>query len=87
MTRSFTPMMTCCACSTASWRASLGGGLGYSEDHLRTLWDKAPFSLRVLRQITKTDGQGPCFGEDFLWTLLATKEILTSRSPSHRPPI
>jgi SAM-dependent methyltransferase len=55
-------------------RASLGGGLGYSEDHLRTLWDKAPFSLRVLRQMTKTDGQGPCFGEDFLWTLLATKE-------------
>ncbi len=37
--------------------------------------------------MTKSDGQGPCFGEDFLRTLLATKEILTSRSPSHRPPI
>jgi SAM-dependent methyltransferase len=54
-------------------RASLGGGLGYPEDRLRALWDKAPFSLRALRQMRKTDGQEPCFGEDFLWTLLATK--------------
>jgi SAM-dependent methyltransferase len=55
-------------------QASLGGGLGYSEDRLRALWDKPPFSLRVLRQMRKTDGQGPCFGEDFLWALLAIKE-------------
>ena len=55
-------------------QASLGGGLGYSEDHLRALWNKAPFSLRVLRQMQKTDGQGPWFGEDFLWALLATKD-------------
>ncbi len=55
-------------------RASLGGGLGYSEDHLRALWDRAPFRLRELRQMRKTYGQGPCFGEDFLWVLLATKE-------------
>jgi SAM-dependent methyltransferase len=55
-------------------QASLGGGLGYSEDHLRALWDQPPFSLRVLRPMRKTDGQGPCFGEDFLWALLATKE-------------
>jgi hypothetical protein len=55
-------------------RASLGGGLGYSEDHLRSVWDKAPFSLRVLRQMNQMDGQGPYFGEDFLWVLLATKE-------------
>jgi len=54
--------------------ASLGGGLGYSADRLRALWDKAPFSLHVLRQMKKTDGQGPCFGADFLWALLATKE-------------
>jgi Tellurite resistance protein TehB len=52
-------------------RASLGGGLGYSEDRLRDLWDSPPFSLRVLRQMRKTDG--PCFGEEFLWALLATK--------------
>ncbi len=53
-------------------QASLGGGLGYSEDHLRAWWDRAPFSLRVLRQMNKADE--PCFGEDFLWVLLATKE-------------
>jgi SAM-dependent methyltransferase len=55
-------------------RASLGGGLGYTEDRLRALWDKPPFSVRVLRQMNKTDARGPCFGEDFLWTLLATKD-------------
>ena len=55
-------------------RGSLGGGLGYSADRLRAIWDRAPFSVRVLRQINKTDGQGPCFGEDFLWALLARKE-------------
>jgi SAM-dependent methyltransferase len=54
-------------------RASLGGGLGYAEDRLRALWDQPPFSTRVLRQMNKTDGQGPCFGEDFLWVLLAVK--------------
>jgi SAM-dependent methyltransferase len=55
-------------------QASLGGGLGYSEDRLRALWDRAPLALRVLRQMEKADGQGPCFGADFLWALLATKE-------------
>jgi SAM-dependent methyltransferase len=59
-------------------RASLGGGLGYPEQHLRALWDRSPFSVRVLRQMTKADGQGPYFGEDFLWALLATKDVATS---------
>jgi len=54
-------------------RDSLGGGLGYSAAQLRALWDAAPFSLRVLRQMRKPAGQEPCFGEDFLWVLLATK--------------
>ena len=54
-------------------RASLGGGLGYTEDRLRALWDTAPFSLRVFRQMKKVNGPGPCFGEDFLWALLAAK--------------
>jgi len=48
--------------------------LGYSEDRLRALWDKAPFNLHVLRQMRKTDGQGPCFGENFLWALLTKNE-------------
>ena len=55
-------------------RRSLGGGLGYSAGRLRAIWDRAPFSVRVLRQMNKTDGQEPRFGEDFLWALLATKE-------------
>jgi SAM-dependent methyltransferase len=55
-------------------RASLGGGLGYSEDHLRALWGTPPFSVRVIRQMQKTGGNGPCFGEDFLWVLLADKD-------------
>lgn len=54
-------------------RASLGGGLGYSEDRLRALWDKPPFSLRVLRQMNPASAQEPYFGADFLWVLLATK--------------
>jgi SAM-dependent methyltransferase len=40
-------------------KVSLGGGLGYSEDRLRAMWDKPPFSVQVLRQMKKTDGQGP----------------------------
>jgi len=51
---------------------SLAGGLGYSEDHLRAIWDADPFSIDVLRQMTKHAAGGPAFGEDFLWALLAT---------------
>ena len=54
-------------------RGSLGGGLGYSADRLRAMWDKPPFALRVLRQMRKTSGPGS-FGEDFLWALLATNQ-------------
>jgi SAM-dependent methyltransferase len=54
-------------------RASLGGGLGYSADRLRVLWDTAPFSLRLLRQMRKPATGERRFGEDFLWVLLATK--------------
>jgi SAM-dependent methyltransferase len=55
-------------------RASLGGGLGYSEEALRALWDQAPFRLHELRQMRKTDGRDPCFGQDFLWVLRAVKQ-------------
>ena len=54
-------------------RASLGGGLGYPAGRLRALWDRTPFSVRVLRQMRKTGSEEPCFGEDFLWVLLAAK--------------
>ncbi len=62
-------------------RGSLGGGLGYSEDQLRVLWDRPPFSVRVLRQMRKTDPSEKAFGEDFLWTLLAAREIAAAAGP------
>jgi SAM-dependent methyltransferase len=52
-------------------RASLGGGLGYSEDRLRALWDRPPFAVRELRQMRPQDEQPGRFGADFLWVLLA----------------
>ena len=55
-------------------KASLGGGLGYSEERLRALWDRPPFSVRVLRQMRKTSAAECRFGEEFLWVLLATKD-------------
>jgi len=54
-------------------RASLGGGLGYSEDALRALWDHAPFRVRELRQMRETDITDQCFGQGFLWVLLASR--------------
>jgi SAM-dependent methyltransferase len=55
-------------------RASLGGGLGYTEERLRALWDRPPYSVRELRSMNKTGSRGDRFGEDFLWTLLAAKK-------------
>jgi SAM-dependent methyltransferase len=55
-------------------RASLGGGLGYSAERLRSLWDQPPFSVCTLRQMAKQDDRGPYYGQDSLWALLATKE-------------
>src|SRR5260370_12568851 len=39
-------------------RASLGGGLGYSQDRLRALWARPPFSIRVLRQMKSATRPG-----------------------------
>lgn len=51
----------------------LGGGLGYEEGQLRSLWDRPPISVEVLRQMRGRDQAAPRFGERFLWTLLAVK--------------
>jgi SAM-dependent methyltransferase len=59
---------------------SLGGGLGYTEPQLRTLFDVAPFSVDVLRPMLAQDGSGPAFGQDFLWALLATKTPKTPKT-------
>ena len=52
-------------------RASLGGGLGYTEDRLRALWDAPPFTVRMLRPMQPQDEKSRRFGADFLWVLLA----------------
>ena len=54
---------------------SLGGGLGYSQEALRAVWDAKPFSVQVLRPMVEQGGPGPSFGAGFLWALLATKEL------------
>jgi SAM-dependent methyltransferase len=54
-------------------RASLGGGLGYTEDQLRTLWDAPPFTVRALRPMRPQDERSRRFGLDFLWALLAER--------------
>lgn len=55
-------------------QGSLGGGLGYAEQSLRSLWDDPPFSVRVLRQMNLTDSDEPFFGLDSLWVMLATRQ-------------
>ncbi len=52
----------------------LGGGLGYTEEDLRELWDRPPFSVQALRRMRQCDRGEPTFGEDFLWTLLAVRD-------------
>lgn len=49
---------------------SLGGGLGYSHDALRELWD---FHLEVLelRRMRELDRDFGKFGKHSLWVLLA----------------
>lgn len=54
-------------------RRSLGGGLGYTEDRLRALWGRDPFSVLELRQMLDAGGGAAGFGADFLWAMLAAK--------------
>ena len=54
-------------------RGSTGGGLSYSAEQLRALWDRPPFALDVLRPMREPGPDEPAFGKEFLWALLATK--------------
>lgn len=58
-------------------RWSLGRGLGYTEEQLRGLWDRPPFSVVTLRQMRT--GQPAAFGLGFLWTMLARRSYDASR--------
>lgn len=51
-------------------RRTLGGGLGFTEDHLRALLCDG-FTVDVLRPMRT--GEPDRFGEDTLWALLATR--------------
>jgi SAM-dependent methyltransferase len=53
-------------------RRSLGGGLGYTEERLLSIWSRR---LRVhrIRQMAKPAAGSGLFCETFLWVLLAQK--------------
>ncbi|MCG2593975.1 class I SAM-dependent methyltransferase [Ramlibacter sp. XY19] len=53
-------------------RNSLGGGLGYTEQHLRDHWASA-CDVRLVRQMKEQPADSAFFGKDFLWVLLARK--------------
>lgn len=53
-------------------RRTLGGGLGYTEDSLREIWSNG-LQVHTVRQMKKTSVGSDCFGEDFLWVLLAQR--------------
>ena len=53
-------------------RASLGGGLGYTEEQLRAFWSRG-LDVQQVRQMRKPAPGAQLFGEDFLWVLLARK--------------
>ncbi len=53
-------------------RRTLGGGLGYSADQLRNLWEHR-LRVRVLRPMRSPKLGEPLFGQDFLWTMLADR--------------
>src|ERR1700722_2110469 len=54
-------------------RASLGGGLGYTEHQLRALFGTGPLTVLELRQMRAVAEDEPLFGLDFLWVMLSTK--------------
>jgi cyclopropane fatty-acyl-phospholipid synthase-like methyltransferase len=53
-------------------RRSLGGGLGYTEEHLREIWSGA-LHIHRLCQMAARDDSTQEFGKDFLWSMLAEK--------------
>ena len=53
-------------------KCSLGGGLGYTEDQLRTIWS-GPFEIEALNAMEERAADAATFGRGFLWTMLARK--------------
>jgi cyclopropane fatty-acyl-phospholipid synthase-like methyltransferase len=55
-------------------RRSLGGGLGYSEERLREIWNDA-FAIHTLRQMKQQQADSGLFCETFLWAMLTQRCI------------
>lgn len=53
-------------------RRSMGGGLGYTEERLRAIFERR-FDILEIRQMKEMDSSCRLFGKDFLWTLLMQK--------------
>ena len=53
-------------------RRTLGGGLGYTDIHLRELWS-GEFEISSLRQMLEVPAGSRVFGKSFLWVMLARK--------------
>lgn len=62
-------------------RRTLGGGLGYSDEQLRTLWGDG-FAVDVLRPMRASTGEA--FGEEFLSVLLANGSAQRPATHDHR---
>jgi SAM-dependent methyltransferase len=56
-------------------RGTLGGGLGYTEARLRSIWSAGGLRIRTLRQMQQQAADSGRFGETFLWVMLAQKEV------------
>lgn len=55
-------------------RRGLGGGLGYSAEQLRSMWDARPFVVRELRRMIAQSDGADRFGVDGLWAVLVGHE-------------
>jgi SAM-dependent methyltransferase len=53
-------------------KRSIGGGLGYTEDQLRSIWSHS-LSIQSIRPMRKPGPDENLFGEDFLWVMVAQK--------------
>ncbi len=54
-------------------KGSLGGGLGYTEDRLRSIWG-GRLRISTLRRMVHQDPPSDLFGVDFLWSMLAYRD-------------
>ncbi|MBQ0936042.1 class I SAM-dependent methyltransferase [Ideonella paludis] len=55
-------------------RQSLGGGLGYTEAQLRSIWGEA-FDIQVLRPMQAYAKEAAVFGLPFLWAMRARRSV------------